>query len=116
MALTLESLIAGPALPEKAVYIESLQDTVLITPVPLKRYKEYGDITDPKAQQQLIDICVAESLSKQSGMTLEEAQELNKKVSTNLHPAAWDEINTAVMVTMFGESRVNQAQTLAGNG
>jgi hypothetical protein len=115
MALTLDNLIAGPVLPEKEVYIESLQDTVLITPVPLKRYKQYGDITSPEGQQELIEVCVAESLSKQSGMTLSEAKELNERVSSNLHPAAWDEISNAVLITMFGESRVNQASAQSGN-
>lgn len=116
MALTLEDLIAGPKLPDKEVYINALDDAIIITPVALERYQQYGVLDDEQKQSELIAMCVAESLSKQSGMTLDEAVALNKQVQVKMHPAAWDEINQAVMVTMFGEARFRQAQTLAGNG
>ena len=40
-------------------------------------------------------------------MKLEDARELNNKVRAKLHPAAFDEISRAVMVTMFGEARLS---------
>lgn len=115
MSLTFDELLAGPKLPDKEVYIEALDDSIFISPVPLERYRQYQNAESNADQADLITICVAESLSKQSGMTLDQALELNKQVQAKIHPAAWDEISQAVMVTMFGESRIKQAQALAGN-
>lgn len=115
MGLTLENLLDGPELPEKQVYIDALQDTVSIKPVPLERYQQYSEAKDDIAQAELLQICIAESLSDQKDMTLEDAKELIGKVQKKVHPAAWDEISKAVMVTMFGEARIVQAEAIAGN-
>ena len=114
--LTFEDLLAGPQLPAKFKYIDSLENTVEIQPVPLERYREYRGAEGEADQQQIIQICIAESISKQSNMSLEDALELNKKVQAKLHPAAWDEIANAVLATMFGAARIQDAgERSAGN-
>lgn len=120
MSLGLDDLLAGPKLPAKSKYIDALEDTVEIQPVPLERYREYKDLDDVDGgeidQQKIIQICIAESLSAQSEqMTYEEALDLNKRVQAKIHPAAWDEIAAAVMETMFGSARVTAAGQAAGN-
>ena len=114
MGLTIDDLLAGPKLPPKNVYIEALEDTVEILPVSLERYREYKDADDETLASDVMQVCIAESISSQSGMTLEEATELNAKVQAKLHPAAWDEMTLAVMETMFGKDRFSAAGESAG--
>lgn len=134
MSLTLVDLQAGVKLPSKDVYIYALEDSITIQPVALERYNEYIDktkqlledyqampVTDEtvearktaaaeisKADEELMDILVAESLSMQDGLTLEKAREINESVRTKLHPAAFREIQAAVRDTMTGESSVGK--------
>lgn len=115
MALTFDDLVAGPTLPDQEVYIHALKDSVIISPVALERFEEYSKAENEVQQLELVTIVIAESVSHQSGLSIEKAKELNALVAKKMHPAAWEEIQSAVMTTMFGEDRLKKAQALAAS-
>lgn len=107
MSLSLQDLYDGPNLPAKEVYIDALEDTIFIKPVPMERYREYGEAAqagDNEAQQTIIRMVMAESLRHETGLTLAEADEVVEKVSLKMHNLAFAQIGQAVLATMFGES------------
>jgi hypothetical protein len=101
--ISVDDLIGGGAiaLPPKEVYIDALEDTIIIQPVPLERYREYQDAS-PDKQAECLLRCIAESISQQGGMSIDESR-------AKVHPEAWNQITTAVMITMFGEEQVRGA-------
>ncbi len=108
--ISVDDLIGGGAiaLPPKEVYIDALEDTIIIQPVPLERYREYQDAS-PDKQAECLLRCIAESISQQGGMSIDESRELVDTVRAKVHPEAWNQITTAVMITMFGEEQVRGA-------
>jgi hypothetical protein len=115
MTLSLQDLYDGPKLPAKEVYIDALEDTIIIKPVPMERYREYGDAAqagDAGAQQTIIKMVMAESLKHETGLTIVEADEVIENVSSKMHNLAFNQIGEAVLATMFGET----ASKDAGNG
>ena len=58
MSLSFDDLLAGPKLPPKEVYIDALDDTVIIQPVSLERYREYKGASEGD-QAGIIEICIA---------------------------------------------------------
>jgi hypothetical protein len=107
--ISVDDLIGGGAiaLPPKEVYIDALEDTIIIQPVPLERYREYQDAS-PDKQAECLLRCIAESISQQGGMSIDESRELVDTVRAKVHPEAWNQITTAVMITMFGEEQVRR--------
>lgn len=103
--ITLDQLKAGPKLPAKEVYIEALEDTILVQPVSLKvlsQYREANEIGDENAQEEIGQLLVAESISQQSDLNLEDAKKIVDEVSQNIHPAAFREITFKVLEVLNG--------------
>ena len=132
MAIKLDALLAGPALPVKEVYIDGLDDAVEFQLIPLERYQTLLDevsekhkaaqaIEDPEERKAaLADVVsadhqmqlriIAECLSDQEGMTIEAAEELCDKVRLKTSPAIFDEIAGKIMETILGKGRFSSGK------
>ena len=104
MSLTLADLKSNPKIPSKEIYIDALEDSIEVQPISSARVNEIREKEgDPKSLAVLI---IAESLSKETGMSLEDASVLHKEVKAGMHPAAYDEICLKIMELQVGKQRM----------
>lgn len=132
MSLTLDDLLAGPALPVREVYIDGLDEAITFQLIPLERYQALLDevaaqheaakaIEDAEAKKAaLADVIsadhrmqlriIAECLSAEEGMTVEAAERLCDQVRAKTSPAIFDEIAGKIMETIMGKNRFSMGK------